>query len=308
MVVNLRWLAACIAWLKDVDPANALWIPGQVELKESQLVGGSIPKQERVSHREYDRKNDDYSEAQEYVEDSTIEVQGVIHPNTQFMVLDELTRMNPHIVNALNPAMENRRIETTTGGVVELPDLIGVVATVNPTEPMEMTFPLSNATKSRFTLGAIMGEYEPAPSKAKNMDDMKKRQYRKGLNEEVRSFKGKPENVTPVVDKATLEIVRDYAAKVKVKDSMPSLIGDLAIDTAEAIKSHGVVETDRRIVGQIEAVAKTLAALRNKEGKLTEVDVTDATEMVVAARLGSHRTRGGVSPTAIADQITAKYA
>lgn len=282
--------------VEDIEPQNALWIPGQHDMTATQLVGGWITKDEYVEHYEADEERGTFADnpSHQRREVRKQHVNGVVHPKTQYIVWDELPRMNPYVVNAVNPILENRRLETNAG-IVELNSLRGTVATGNPSESHEATFTVSKATKSRFGLGSVMGVNDSDPAK------------RKAFNQAVRAFDGDPADIEPVIDTATLDKLHDYAQRAVVEPAVGSLIVDLAVDTADAIRDYRVDETDRRIVNQIESVAKALGVLRKRNGAVGEADVTDATGMVIAARLGAQKMPEGKTAIDVAEDIYGKY-
>lgn len=272
--------------VEGVPEENAVWVPGISDMAPIQLTGGKVIKKESVQIEEEGKDDVEYDETR------VTDLAGLVHPNAEFIVLDELTRMQPYTVNAVNPVLENRRLETNAG-VVPLPGLVAVVATVNPGEIKQATFKLSDANTSRYTVGAAMGEIEP--------------ELRKAMNKKVREFQGKPENITPVISKEGLQAINHYITHHVSMGNMGDLVDDLTVKAADAIKDHGVHETDNRITQQIQENAKALAGLRKPNGVVEQDDVTDATEMVIHARLGAHGTKGSESISSIADTVTKPY-
>ncbi len=260
--------------VSDVDPANVVMIPGQHDLTANQLVGGEVVIEKEI---------DDTSEKHK----STIT--GMVQPTTQILRLGEPDRAPAHALQSILPVMEEREIQTSAGRVA-LPNLISVIASMNPSESRESTFKISNAMASRFGVGAIMGE-------TGDVD------YRKDMNRKVRAFKGNPAEVKPITSSAQLAQLRPYLADTAIGFAESDRIDELAIHTADALKEHNITETDRRITKQLEANAKALGGLRNENQTVAEVDLQDSVRLVVAARLGALNNLNGDSVRSIAADI-----
>lgn len=89
------------------------------------------------------------------------------------VLADEINRASPKTQSALLEAMEERQV-TVAGTVHELPQPFFVIATQNPVETSDGTFPLPEAQKDRFALKTQLGY----PSRAGEREILDRRDNR----------------------------------------------------------------------------------------------------------------------------------
>lgn len=274
--------------IEGVEREDVVMVPGQNDLTATQLVGGEV-KQQKTTELDYLDKD-----SQSWTETNSHFIKGMIQPETKILRLEEPNRAPAHALQSILPVLENRRMETSAGWI-ELPNLLSVFATMNPTETRESTFKISNAMTSRFTVGAEMGVVH-------NGED------RQDMNKKVRKYNGVPENVKPIVDIPTLAELQAYVLKAAITEDIGDLIDKVTVATAEALKDNRVIETDRRLALQIIANAKALAGLRSAENVVRPIDVNDSVHLVVGARIGAQSLGATDSANNIAEHVMQPYA
>lgn len=122
---------------------------------------------------------------------------------TNILLADELNRATPRTQSALLEAMEEKQV-TVEGKTFKLENPFFVIATQNPFEH-HGTFPLPESQLDRFGISLSLGY----PTLQDEMTIVSE------------SFKGKPfELVEPVIEPSELNIFRNMAKKVRIKDEL----------------------------------------------------------------------------------------
>jgi MoxR-like ATPase len=135
---------------------------------------------------------------------------------TNILLADEINRATPKTQSALLEAMAERRV-TADGKTYDLPRPFFVLATQNPVEQAG-TFPLPEAQLDRFLFKLQMG-YMNRDSELEVMFD--------------NSVKLQIEDLSSVIDGATVTAMINYAAEVEVSPEVGYYIVDLVHATRE---------------------------------------------------------------------------
>lgn len=275
--------------IEDVEPGDVALISGQHDLTANQLIGGTVVTQKEVE-----------VDGETRTERTNTQIDGIVKTSTKLVRLEEMNGTNPLAMRSLLPVLESKRIENSAGEL-EIPQLVTVIGTMNPTESRQSTFTISDAMASRFAMGAVMG--------AKGTPEQR-RQEMKAIRELKRRMEAtygdaKPaELVNPVIDMAGLTALRGYLLDTQIDPSTEDRLDELAIGTADTLEELKVHETDRRIGQQIELSAKALGGLRNSEHVVKDEDLHDAVRTVILARLGALRRTDHLDIEAIVKNIT----
>jgi MoxR-like ATPase len=248
--------------ISDIHPENVAEVPIQNDLSGMQLIGGaSTFTKEMVKG---DRTTTEHTHTM---------LDGVIRPETQVVMIDEINRGSPKTFESLLGMLESRRI-VTLEGVREVPNLEFVMATMNPHETYEATQPVAHATISRFSAGAI---FDRGGSREQRIANVKK------IGELPKDAK-----IEPITDLATIHRMRQDAQKVAMPESMETKIAQLAVNTSDALWEETRLNLDdgeERISTQVRKLARIITILSN-ETSVNEQAVHNALGLVVAARVG----------------------
>ena len=141
---------------------------------------------------------------------------------TNVLLADEINRAPAKVQSALLEAMEERGV-TMEGKQTMLPDPFLVLATQNPIE-YEGTYPLPEAQQDRFLFKVVL-DYPSADDEVEVL-----RRWDSGieLRDPVQA------GVTPVLNAASLQEVRQEVTKVTFSDELKRYVVDLAIATRNA--------------------------------------------------------------------------
>jgi MoxR-like ATPase len=275
--------------IEGVKPGDVALISGQHDLTANQLIGGTVVTQKEIEVG-----------GEIETERTKTEIDPIIKPSTKVVRLEEMNGTNPLAMRSLLPVLESGRIENSAGEI-EIPELLTVIGTMNPTESRQSTFTISDAMASRFAIGAVMG--------TKGTREQRKQEMRaiRELKRRMEATYGdvKPADlVDPVIDMAGLTALKGYLLDTQIAPSTEDRLDELAIGTADALEELKVHETDRRIGQQIELSAKALGGLRNTEHAVKDEDLHDAVRNVILARLGALRRTDHLDIEALVQGIT----
>lgn len=190
------------------------------------------------------------------------------HPGAVFanvVVADEINRGLPRTQSALLEVMAERRV-TVDGNVHEVPRPFLVLATQNPIE-LEGTYRLPEAQRDRFLMRLSVGYPDVDTEVLVIMSDCA------GVS---------PDDLTPVVDAATLREVITDVRMIHLERAVVEYAARLAAATRE----HGAVRYGASPRGSI-GLVRTAQALAAMEGRtfVTPDDVKDVAVPVLAHRL-----------------------
>lgn len=249
-------------------------ISGQHDLTGNQLIGGEIGSTKKYT----DLKTNE--ERQEYV--GTL-IDGIIQQYTRFVRLEEANGTNPYAIRTLLPVLENHRIENSSGEL-EMPDLLSVVATMNPTESGQSTFDISDAMASRFALGAVMGVLGSEEEYIK---------WDQGVRAIIRKREAqadgelRPQDMVAATATMTgLSALRGYVRGTGIDGKTDGKISQISFKLNNKFDELHIPK-DGRIGQQVESNAKTLGGLRNENHCVGEADLRDASRAVLLGRLGA---------------------
>jgi MoxR-like ATPase len=260
--------------IEGVLPGEVSLISGQHDLTANQLIGGNV-----VTEREIEVDGETETER------VTTQIQGIVKPTTKVVRLEEMNGTNPLAMRSLLPVLENKRLENSAGEI-EMPELITVIGTMNPTESRQSTFTISDAMASRFAIGALMGVKGDRDERIKEMREIRELKRRT----EATYGDAKPADlIEPVISMAELTALRAYLLGTQIDPATEVRLDEVAFQTADMLEELKIHETDRRIGQQIELSAKALGGLRNKEHVVQDEDLHDAVRTVFLARLGALR-------------------
>ncbi|HTB48940.1 MAG TPA: MoxR family ATPase [Verrucomicrobiae bacterium] len=276
--------------IEDVRSGDVALISGQHDLTANQLIGGNVVTEKQVE-----------VDGETRTERANTRITGIVTPSTKVVRLEEMNGTNPLAMRSLLPVLENKRIENSAGEL-EIPGLVTVIGTMNPTESRQSTFTISDAMASRFAMGALMGVKGSAEQRKQEMRAIRdlKRRMEAAYGADV-----KPADlVEPVTTTIGLTALRGYLLGTQIDPSTEDKLDELAIGTADVLEGLKVHETDRRIGQQIELSAKALGGLRNREHTVRDEDLHDAVRTVILARLGALRRTDHLDIEAVVQGIT----
>lgn len=251
--------------VSDIDETDLATIPPQHDLSARQIVGGEVPTRKLIETDEGKRE-----------ETSLITVDGLIRPETKLIRADDITRGNPAALQSLLPVMENRRLETTAG-TLEMPDLVAVVATMNPLRPGQNNYSLGDAIASRFNVGTPVGDVLLSDAEART----RVRQVRK-----LRRTSS-PRDIRPVVSLDGLKDIRQQIDEATLPESVEDRVDEVSINATRQLVEARVELDSARLTLQIEKVAKALGLMRNEHKVARRDDVDMAAELVAGAKYGA---------------------
>jgi len=248
------------------DESSFANLPSSANLTEEDIMGGSITTTKRFE-KEEDGKITKWTETTENT------IKPLINSDTYGVFADEITRTSPWALNALLSAMEDHRL-VTNSGIVELPNFQTMIATMNPAEGREATFPVGLALASRFAIGVVMGN---------DLSDTSKDLLQDGILPD-------PTKVNPVFSIPQLAIMRQTIDRMhlptKNKDSRRR-----KLETVERTLNrelNGLSEKGRLYL-QVGRTAKTLA-LFDGTGMVSDSHFDNAIYFAMGSRVGA-RTR-----------------
>ncbi|MGB4758499.1 MAG: AAA family ATPase [Candidatus Saccharimonadales bacterium] len=273
--------------ISDLRPDGVVWVPSQADLLPQRLVGGKASVTKEIK-----------SGGKQTIETTTSEILAIVKPDTQFMIWDEASRMNPGAMNELLKAFENRALVTDTG-IVPLRELIGVISALNPDERRQATFAIPCAVASRHATGAIMGEENLGSTYYTNASG----ERHVGHPGIIRSaFLGiEKEPVKPIITADALRMLSKFANKSVVvpEPVMHAVEGEIIPTAVTHLGDRGLAEGAGRIAAQSGRTARMLALF---EGRMivNEADVREAATMALVARVGMLQ---GISAAKEASQV-----
>ncbi|MFT4415231.1 AAA family ATPase [Fredinandcohnia humi] len=185
---------------------------------------------------------------------------------TNILLADEVNRATPRTQSSLLEVMEERQV-TIDGETLQLPKPFIVIATQNPIESQQGTFPLPEAQMDRFFVQIDLGY----PSFAEEKQIM--RAYRE--NNPI-------EDILEVLSKEDIELMQREVQQVKLSED----VEDYLLRIVHATREHADVEVGVSPRG-------TLALMRAAQGKayldgrmfVTPEDIKYMASYVIAHRL-----------------------
>jgi len=183
------------------------------------------------------------------------------------VLADEINRASPKTQAALLEAMEERQV-TLEGETHELPDPFFVIATQNPVERGEGTFPLPEAQKDRFLVKTTLGY----PSRSGERTLLDRREARESQTPTARQI---------LTREGVLDCQR-VPEGITVHDDLK----DYIVEAVRATRSDPRVEVgiSPRGCQRLFEVARGYAAIRGRR-YVTPDDVKAVAEPVLAHRL-----------------------
>ncbi len=251
--------------IEGIKEEDVAFLPSSMTMTEDQVVGGKLTSQKIHS------QTDAESSSKTWVETSVVEIDGLIKPETKGLVIDEITRMNPYVLNSLLRLIENKTINTTAGHV-SLEDLIYIVATMNPGESRESSLQLSSAMVSRYPVGVIVGNEISQKHQVhifeQNMPDVSK--------------------MKPIITEKELAIVRNGVSRVATseatKNTAVQWISD-AKDQLVRVLPHSAEGS--RVIAQVGKVARIMTLMRNEISVDPRIDLEMAIKFYLGSRIGA---------------------
>ena len=183
------------------------------------------------------------------------------------VLADEINRASPKTQSALLEAMEEKQV-TVDGETHELPEPFLVIATQNPVESGNGTFPLPEAQLDRFLVKTSLG-YPDAEGEFELLDRRDRRADRFPSAERV-------------VDAERVRALAAVPERVEVDDDVKRYVVYLARATREDARVE--VGVSPRGCQRLFEAARAQAVLRGR-GYLTPDDVMDVAPRVLAHRL-----------------------
>lgn len=183
------------------------------------------------------------------------------------ILADEINRASPKTQAALLEAMEEQQV-TMDGTTHDLPDPFSVIATQNPVEQGEGTFPLPEAQKDRFLVKSSLG-YPDAAGERQLLDR--------------RDARDQPTPTAKrVLNRDQMQPMQRVPERVRVHDDLKDYIVDVVRATRE--DPRVTVGVSPRGCQRLFEVARTWAALSGRE-YVTPDDIKAVAEPVLAHRL-----------------------
>lgn len=212
---------------------------------------------------------------------------------TNFLLVDEINRINPKSQSAFIEAMSERQV-TLDGITLPMQSPFFVIATQNPHE-FEGTFPLIEVQRDRFMF-SIRSDYVSADEEL----NIIKRVHAGQLRWELYS-----RTITPLLNPHSLRHYINVVRQVIIEDPVLQYIRDLVVST----RTHPDIELGASSRASISLVAgaKTMAALNNRAYVLPD-DVKNIARAALAHRLVISRDAEieGLTRNQIMDEILAK--
>lgn len=250
--------------VQGIDSDRIATIPPLADLTPQQLVGGHARTSKEIT------KNGETT-----VETTATEIAAIIKPDTQVLFINEINRVNPYALNASLEVLESGEIYSTSG-ISRVDGLEYGVATMNPAEARQGVFPITAATASRHSLGAMLGT---------NGVTVGERQSR--INKiMVEGFEPQPEKMQPAADLLSLQRMRQSFLLTPIPANLQPRAIEIVERTVDGLKDFNISESDARLAKQIGKIAKTTAFLGAQE-RVGEQDLLQAARFVVIARLGA---------------------
>lgn len=185
---------------------------------------------------------------------------------TNILLADEINRATPRTQSSLLEVMEERQV-TIDGETLKLPSPFVVIATQNPIESQQGTFPLPEAQMDRFFVQIDLGY----PSFEEEKQIM--RTYRQN-----NPF----EEILEVLTKEEIQVMQEEVQQVKLSDD----VEDYLLSLVHATRKHGDVEVGVSPRGTL-ALMKAAQGKAYLEGRMfvTPEDIKFMAPYVVSHRL-----------------------
>jgi MoxR-like ATPase len=255
-----------------IESEHVAQIPTQVDLKPERVIGGRV-QVERVTN--------------DHKEEITTDIPSLISADTMKLEIDEITRANPQLLNALLELIRKGQI-ITTAGILAVPNLLMTGTTLNPAETRQATFPLADALSTRFAIGTIMGLRAPTTT-ASIMGGMEPQ----------------PDRIEAVTDLQELAAFKRYIAsdKVSLPDDMLTTGASIVHFVTDRLRDEfNFDEADGRMAYQLRQLSKGVAAM-NGHNTVTEEDLRKGAKYIYVGRLGMSGIRGsGMKVHEVADE------
>ncbi len=261
--------------IDGIQAENVVTVPIQADLTPQRLIGGDVATTKEIN-----------GEDMHYTETNRTQVDPILHEGTQVLFVNEMNRVNPYALNAAMEAYVSRTV-STTAGKSSLKGLEYAIATMNPSDARNGTFPVSAANASRHGLGAILGVDDDKTGLRKG-DEKRSRYTQTDIAHNVTNlgWAPKPNQVDAVTDLDTLHDYRETASKLAIPESLWDYAVKLGGGTMDALRTKGVVEARARMSYQIGKIARTLAFL-GAESQVQPENLDQAVKYVIASRLGA---------------------
>ncbi len=250
--------------IEGIDEDRVAKVPPLADLTPQQLVGGHA----RIS-------KDITKDGSTTTETTTTKIDAIITPDTQVLFTNEINRVNPFALNASLEVLESGMIYTTAG-TTKVEGLEYGVATMNPAEARQGVFPITAATASRHSLGAMLGTNGIRP-------DVRQDRINKIM---VEGWEPRPDRMQPAADLESLHKMRQSFGSTPIPADLHSRAIEIVERTVDGLSHHEISESDARLAKQIGKIAKVLAFL-GAQDRVTDADLVHAAKYVVTARLGA---------------------
>ncbi|UPV76839.1 MoxR family ATPase (plasmid) [Halorussus limi] len=183
------------------------------------------------------------------------------------VLADEINRASPKTQAALLEAMEEGQV-TVNGETHQLPDPFFVIATQNPVEDGQGTFPLPEAQKDRFLVKTSLGY----PEEEGELELLDRRDARDSRHPSARR----------TLDPADLREIQSLVERIEVDRDVKSYVVDLARATRDHARTR--VGVSPRGTQRLFETARTRALLDGRDYVVPD-DVKAVAHPVVAHRL-----------------------
>ena len=117
----------------DLNPEEVAVIPGNSEITSKHVFGSEMDTSE-----------------------TSVRSSGYVDENTRLLILSELTRLNPNTAGSMNDLIEHNQFSRIGSKTKKILDIITMISAYNPNDRGDDVFPLTDAMKSRFGMGAPM--------------------------------------------------------------------------------------------------------------------------------------------------------
>lgn len=137
--------------LDEVKPENIALYPGDPDADNKEIVGGAITINKHVK-----RRDERTGETEEYTEEETRIIKGILSKNTLFLVKNEANRMSLDAQNAALDILEFG-MYVNSNGANKVTDIVSSMSVSNAPNLLEGTRPEFAHMVSRHTAGGFMG-------------------------------------------------------------------------------------------------------------------------------------------------------
>ncbi len=241
------------------------FIPPQSDLTGKEMTGGTHISDKAVKE----------ADGAERSETTTIEYEGILTPDTQVVIADEINRANPTAVGAIFRALEGSEIVNNTG-IVALRKLIFAALAINPRGTDRTVYPMSSALVSRMGIGVDMG----------NNPNTKNAIIGAALRGEI----GNPKDIKTVTDTTMLQRYRMQAEAIGVSPEEFTRIGHMVRVSHDLLTECGIKEAVGRPAVQIKRIAGALAIMSGSS-VINAATALQALKFQMVAHIGATEVR-----------------